>query len=451
MVKSLADWERDFEETGDRISKRRASESYIQGDRSTDALGGTRVFWNGRWIPRETAQNEGWSFGWKANDNADRPIGQFVRPFVWRDPATVPRRQWLYGRHLIRKFVSATFAPGGVGKSALVLAEAMAMASGKSVLGVKPRDRLRVGYWNGEDPFEETERRALAASLLHDLGPDDLEGWLYLGSGRDDEVTIAEQTSSGAVILAPNVEAVIDTIRDLRLDVVIIDPFVSSHRVTENDNTAIDLVAKRWGKIAEATNTAVELVHHTRKTNGNETTVEDGRGAVSLLNAARSARVLNAMSKDERERAGVKPGDAYFRVERGKANLAPPSEGAEWYQVASVDLGNGSEYEPSDNVGAVRQWTWPDPFDGVSAADLLAVQHAIDGGQWRENIQASEWAGRAVAETLGLDLNDPGDKSKVKSLLATWIKTGALQRVMASDEKSRPRPMIEVGKWAEVG
>lgn len=380
-----------------------------------------------------------------------RPAGQFVRPFVWRDPATIPRRQWLYGRHLIRKFVSATFAPGGVGKSALVLAEAMAMASGKPLLGIKPRDRLRVGYWNGEDPFEETERRAIAASLLHDLGPDDLEDWLFLGSGREDEVTIAEQTSSGAVILAPNVEAVIETIRALRLDVVIIDPFVSSHRVTENDNNAIDLVAKRWGKIAEATNTAVELVHHTRKTNGNETTVEDGRGAVSLLNAARSARVLNAMSKDDRERAGVKSGEAYFRAENGKANLAPPAEGAEWYQVASVDLGNGSEYEPSDNVGAVRCWTWPDPFDGVSAADLLAVQHAIDGGQWRENSQANEWAGRAVADTLGLSLDDPGQKSKVKSLLATWIKTGALEKVMATDEKSRPRPMIEVGKWAEVG
>ena len=108
-------------------------------------------------------------------DPLDRPLGQFVRPFVWRDPASLPPRQWVYGRHLIRKFVSATFAPGGVGKSALVLAEAMAMASGKPVLGIRPRKRLRVGYWNGEDPFEETERRAFAASILHGLDADDLE------------------------------------------------------------------------------------------------------------------------------------------------------------------------------------------------------------------------------------------------------------------------------------
>jgi len=391
-----------------------------------------------------------------AYDPLDAPLTHFVRPFVWRDPATMPRRQWLYGHHLIRKFGSATDSPGGGGKAALLLAEAMAMASGTALLGVKPRTRLRVGYWNGEDPFEETERRALAAMMLHDLSADDLNGWLHLGSGRDDPLVIAEQASAGTVILAPNVERVLDTIRDLALDVVIIDPFVSSHRVTENDNNAIDAVVKAWGRIADQANVAVELVHHTRKTNGVETTVEDGRGASAMLAAVRSARVLNPMSKEERERADVKPSEAYFRVENGKANLAPPAEGAEWYQVASVLLGNAGYaddgvWEKEDNVGAVCPWKWPDPFDGVSANDLFAVQQKIDSGQWRENPQANEWVGKAVADVLELDLDDKNDKQKVKGLLATWVKTGALVRVMMPDKTRQERPMIEVGKWAEIG
>jgi hypothetical protein len=33
--------------------------------------------------------------------------------FVLRDPRTLPKRQWVYGKHLIRKFGSATFAPSG--------------------------------------------------------------------------------------------------------------------------------------------------------------------------------------------------------------------------------------------------------------------------------------------------------------------------------------------------
>ncbi|MBX9829321.1 MAG: AAA family ATPase [Xanthobacteraceae bacterium] len=49
-------------------------------------------------------------------------------PFVWRHPSEIPRRDWLYGHHLIRRFLSATVAPGAVGKSSLLLVEALAMA-----------------------------------------------------------------------------------------------------------------------------------------------------------------------------------------------------------------------------------------------------------------------------------------------------------------------------------
>ena len=64
-------------------------------------------------------------------------------------------------------------------------------------------------------------------------------------------------------------------------------------------------MAKTWTGIADVTNTAIDLAHHTRKTGGAEVTVEDGRGAVALLNAVRSARVLNMMTEDEAAKAGV--------------------------------------------------------------------------------------------------------------------------------------------------
>lgn len=376
----------------------------------------------------------------------------WVRPFKWRDPSTLPRREWVYGDHYIRQFVSATFSPGGIGKSSLEIAEAIAMASGKPILGIKPKKRVRVAYWNGEDPFDETERRAMAIALHYGLTPDDLEGWLFLGSGREAEVIIATQTPSGALLMQPNVDRVRQFITDQKIEVAIIDPFVSSHRVTENDNPAIDLVAKTWGKIAGATNSAVELVHHTRKTNGAEITVEDGRGAGALLAAARSARVLNVMSKDEAERAGIdaRYHRSYFRVDNGKANMAPPPEGSRWHRFVGVDLGNGDALEPGDNVGVVTAWEWPDPFEGVSAADLLAVQRKIDGGHWRENIQAKEWAGHAVAEVLGLDAKDKADRTRIKGLLHTWLKADALVVSTAKDETHRERPVIEVGRWVEL-
>ena len=66
------------------------------------------------------------------------------------------RCEWLYGDHLMRNLASATIAPG---KSSLVLAEAIAVATGRDLLGIKPRQRCRVWCWNGENPADEIDRR----------------------------------------------------------------------------------------------------------------------------------------------------------------------------------------------------------------------------------------------------------------------------------------------------
>jgi hypothetical protein len=72
-------------------------------------------------------------------------------PWVWRDPKMISPREFLYGKHYIRKFVSAGFGAPGGGKSSKRLVEALAMASGRVLLGVKPVEKLKVWYWNGED------------------------------------------------------------------------------------------------------------------------------------------------------------------------------------------------------------------------------------------------------------------------------------------------------------
>ena len=72
-------------------------------------------------------------------------------PFVWRDPAKIPPRQWIYGRDYIRKFITATVAPAGVGKSSLVIAETLSIVTMRPLLGVTPSEQARVWYWNGED------------------------------------------------------------------------------------------------------------------------------------------------------------------------------------------------------------------------------------------------------------------------------------------------------------
>ncbi|MCP1551647.1 MULTISPECIES: AAA family ATPase [Methylorubrum] len=372
-----------------------------------------------------------------------------AKAFKWCEPAKIPPREWVYGRHLIRRYVSTTVAPGGLGKSSLALVEAVAMVSGKDLLGERPTEPLRVWYWNGEDPADELQRRVMAVALHYDLRPDDIGERLFINSGRDTEIVIAEQSRDGVMVAAPVVEAVKETIRENRIDVVIIDPFVSSHRVSENDNGAIDRVAKTWARIAEETNCAVELIHHARKTNGAEVTIEDSRGAVALLSAARSARTLNGMTKDEAESAGVQNRRSHFRVDNGKANLAPPPEGSTWFKMESVALGNGPLNSDGDHIGVVTGWTWPDPLDGVQTADLRAAQAAVSaGGQWRENSQCRDWVGIPIAQALKLDLSKKPDRSKVIRLLKIWIGNKMFVVTKGLDEHRKPRSFVEVGEIA---
>lgn len=354
----------------------------------------------------------------------------------------IPRRPWLYGWHLIRKQVSVTVAPGGVGKSSLTICEALAMVSGRDLLGDNVKEPgIKVWLFNLEDPRDEMARRIIAAMQHHGIAPEEIAGRLFVDTGRERTLCTAIQTRDGVEIIKPEMEGLSREIEARGIDVLVVDPFVSSHQASENDNGAIDVVAKEWARLADRCNCAIELVHHTRKANGETATTESARGATALLAAARSGRVLNKMNDALREQWGLLNDTAtFFSVERDKANLAPAGVRV-WRRMASVSLANG------DSVGVAEAWTPPDTFDGVTPADLLAVQRALDGKGLRYSDQAGDdWAGHAVAEVLGLDAT--ADRKRIKKMIKTWIDNGALARVMREGPQRRDVPCVEVGEWA---
>lgn len=224
------------------------------------------------------------------------PVAISAKPFAYRDPSTIPVRPWLYGRQILRGSVTAVVAPGGVGKTTLLIGTALALVTGRSILGHNVRDGPhRVWLWNLEDSGDELTRTVTGAMKHWGISEADIGGRLFINSGLDgDQLCLATQTrDDGPRIVVPVVEALKAEIRSRKIDVLTVDPFVSSHMVSENDNMAIDMVAKQWANIAAETNCAVLLVHHTRKTNGQEADAEAARGASALTNAARSVLVLN--------------------------------------------------------------------------------------------------------------------------------------------------------------
>ena len=331
-------------------------------------------------------------------------------------------------------------AAPGIGKSSVELVDALAMTTGRNLIGHAPASPMRVWYWNGEDPLEEIERRVAAIVLRYGIEPEKIGDRLFLDSGREKEIIVATVERNGVQIATPVVDFVIAAIEAKRIDVMTVDPFVSSHRTPENDNAAIDAVAKTWAKIADKTGCAIELVHHVRKTGAAEITVDDARGASALIAAARSVRVLNRMTDDEAAKAGVESRRSYFRADNGKANLAPPPEKSEWFKLVSEPLGNG------DEVGVVTPWQWPNALDGLSTTDLRKVQERLSEGEHAENVQAANWAGHAIGEVLGIDVGEPAGKARVKALLKTWTANGVLRvEKRPSTRDGRDKPMIIVG------
>ena len=318
-------------------------------------------------------------------------------------------------------------------------------ASGKQTVGEWVAGPLRTWLYNLEDPSDELQRRITAAMIHHGISPDAVERRLFIDSGRDRPLCTAVQTRSGTIINVPQLDDMTAVMLERVIDVLIVDPFVSSHQVSENDNGAIDLVAKQyWAVLAKRCNCAVELVHHTRKLGGEDGTSEAARGASALLGAARSGRVLNRMTLEDRERAGIGASDTsvYFALVRDKANLAPPGK-REWRRVVSVELGNG------DSVGVVEKWDWPDDFAGISTADLFKVQQAIEASTepLRYSDQSTPWVGAVVASVL--DLDAATDRKRIKRVIETWLKSGALVKQDIMDETRRLRPCIQIGEWAK--
>jgi AAA domain len=291
-------------------------------------------------------------------------------PHVWRDPASILPRDFLYGDCIIRRYVSAVISMGGVGKTSEMQVEVAAMVTGRDLLGVKPKRPLRVWYINLEDGQDEIDRRLGAIFKHYEIAEDDLAGHLFTDSGREKNFVIADDDRAGLEFHEDVIAEISANIRKNAIDLVVVDPFVLCARFPENDNNKMAQIIEAWAQIAQQCDCAVVLVHHVRKGSSGQGsyTVEDARGAGAIINSCRSVRILNSMTKEEGKQAVVERHRSYFRIDSGKTNVALPPDVSEWRRIISVDLDNASGDCPADRIGVVTLWKWPDPMEDLTVA-----------------------------------------------------------------------------------
>ncbi|MEO1948731.1 AAA family ATPase [Thioclava sp.] len=363
------------------------------------------------------------------------------------DEASLKPRQWIYGKHYLRSFVSVLASAGGIGKTSMQIVEALAICTGRPLLGEQVHERSNVWIINLEDPLEEMRRRVLAAMKHYGIRPDEVRGKLFLDAGRDFRIKFATQTRDGVIPNAALVAHMVEKIREHNIGIVFVDPFVSAHEVNENDNGAINEVVSQIRDVADGTECSIGLVHHIRKGNGDDATIDSVRGAGSLIGAARAARVINRVSEADALKLGVDDFEAksIFRVDDGKANLAPPADRAVWRKMQGVQLDNG------EWVGVCVVHEMPDMFEGISVKDTYRIQRLIaerDPGSLKANVQAKAWVGHMLGAELGIDTSDKAGRARMSHIVNAWVKSGVLKIEHVFDgRQGREVPSIVVGEW----
>jgi hypothetical protein len=345
--------------------------------------------------------------------------------------ASIPPRERVYGHFLFRKFISALGAPGGAGKTAYAFVVAFAVALKRNLLREQVHEQGNVWIYNLEDPRTELLRRVKACAIAYNVDYDDIAPRLFLDSGRDRPLVIAQKLRDGSVVAWPQVPALIAEIkrRDVRL--LIVDPFVRSHRVEENHNDEVDFVAALWANVADQADCAILLVHHFRK-GGVSGDASAFRGASALIDASRAAVTLTTMSAEEAQRLNVDEKDRwqYIRVDSAKLNLAPQPENAVWLHLLGINLDNGADGKEPDNVQTVERWqpktVWEDTTTlGLNEAlDLIAAgpEPGILFNATRRG-GSSRWAGQVLIQSLGLT------ESQAAQMIKDWLKNETLEEV----------------------
>jgi RecA-family ATPase len=366
------------------------------------------------------------------------------------DEASIEPRRWIYAHHYLRSFVSVLASAGGIGKTSLQIVEALAIVTGRPLLGEEVKERTNVWLVNLEDPLSEIQRRVLAAMRHYGIKPAEVEGRLFVNAGRDFSLKFGIQTREGVLPNTKLVEYLCAKIPEKQIGCVFIDPFVAAHSLSsENDNVGINAIVAEIRRVADETKCAIGLVHHIRKGNGEDASIDSVRGAGSLIGAARAARVVNRMSADDAAKLGIDENEArsIMRVDDGKANLAPPANAAVYRKMEGVKIDNG------EWIGVCVPYTLPDAFDGVSAKDAKAAQRIVADAHTndeplRESQQSKKWVGVPIADMLGIDITEKKGKAKVSAIIKTWIKTNVLAVERITDPRqAREVAVVVVGEW----
>jgi hypothetical protein len=383
------------------------------------------------WRPRDPERSRA---GAEAKEDGAAAPDQSLSLGEWDagdDDQIPPPRGWLLGNIFCRQFVSSLLGDGGVGKTAVRYAQLLSLAIGRSLTGEHVFQRCRVLIVSLEDGVDELRRRIKAVLLHHGIALSELKGWLFLAAPGAAAGKLMALDQHGRPVIGGLATKLANTITARKIDIVSLDPFIKTHSVEENSNSAIDDVVQILSGLSITHDMAVDTPHHMSKGPPDPGNANRGRGASSAKDGGRLVYTLTSMTTDEAQAFGLSEAERrrLIRMDSGKVNIAPPADKATWFRLVGVRIGNSTELYPNgDEVQTVEPWTPPETFAGLT--NLLANQilndidaGLPDGNRYTDARNAAEdrAAWRVIVEHI------PEKKqAAAREIIKTWKKAGLL-------------------------
>ena len=361
-------------------------------------------------------------------------------------------RQWLLGNLLMRENITMLSSPGGIGKTTTAILMALAVITGRDdLLNQHVFEKGKVWIVTGEDDEIEIMRRLRAACIANGLREEDVFPHIVITACRSRPLVLAVADGDGHPMLGPDAAKFEQIIEKHHFGLVILDPLVKTHRLNENNNTAMDFLSTLLNGICYRTGCAMLVSHHSRKANGDDGTSRDQvRGASSLVDSARINLVVRPMTKAEGERYEIPPDDldTYLRVVDVKRNLARAGKGL-WIELKAEPIGNDKvdpRYPVGDIVQAGVAWRPPSLLGDVTRQEIDAVFARLREGPEGEsafspNPQAGEaWAGEVLIQLAR--------RSRIQAtqIIAEWHRTGVWTKSSGATDQRRQRQAMQLNE-----
>jgi len=179
----------------------------------------------------------------------------------------------------------------GLGKSLMVLAIALAVAIGRTLFNqfAIPHAR-RVLLLQSENSLKATRNRITALLEAYESSPD--YGVYKKGLDKIFTTMVGDDCRISGNLMDPTfLNTLTDIIDSVKPGLLILDPLISFHSGSENDNVEMRSLLDTLTKVASERHVAVLVVHHHGK--GDHREANQSRGATAITDWARGILTLN--------------------------------------------------------------------------------------------------------------------------------------------------------------